>query len=119
MALGITRNLKKFVFHADKRGIFNISAQIEETETPVNSDSDWEILYKTEESSTRGRLKEKSRFWKNKLKPALFVQNMIDNGYIMPCVTIPPTFYATNNKSNLINSRLVSQTISKLLKKIA
>ena len=117
MALGITRNLKKFVFPADKRGIFNISAQIEETETLVNSDRDWEILYKTEERSTRGILKEKSHFWKNELKPALIVQNMIDNGYIMPCITIPPSFNATNNKSNLINSRFISQAISKLLKK--
>ena len=90
MALGITRNLKKFVFPADKRGIFNISAQIEETETPVNSDRDWEILYKTEERSTRGILKEKSHFWKNELKPALIVQNMIDNGYIMPCIYNSP-----------------------------
>ena len=42
---------------------------------------------------------------------------MIDNGYIMPCITILPSFYATNNKSNLINSRFISQAISKLLKK--
>ena len=100
MALGITRNLKKFVFPADKRGIFNISAQIEETETPVNSDRDWEILDKTEKISVRGRVKENSHFWKNELKPALFVQNIIDNGYIMHFITTPPSFYAPNNKSD-------------------
>ena len=114
MALGITRNLKKFVFPADKRGIFNISAQIEETETPVNSDRDWEILDKTEKISVRGRVKENSHFWKNELKPALFVQNIIDNGYIIPFFTITPSFYAPSNKSSLRNSRFVSQAISKL-----
>ena len=113
MALGITQNLKKSVLPANNKGIFNISAQIEETETPVNSDRDWEILDKTEKISVRGRVKENSHFWKNELKPALFVQNIIDNGYIMP---FPPSLYAPNNKSNLRNSRFISQAISKLLK---
>ena len=56
VALGITQNLKKSVLPADKKGIFNISAQIEETETQVNSDRDWEILDKTNEISVRERL---------------------------------------------------------------
>ena len=64
VALGITQNLKKSVFPADKKGIFNISTQIEETETTVNSDRDWEISDNTEEVSVRGRLKEKSLFEK-------------------------------------------------------
>ena len=55
--LGITQNLKKSVLPVDKKEIFNISAQIEETETAVNSDRDWEISGKTEEISVRGRLK--------------------------------------------------------------
>ena len=74
------------------------------------------ISGKTEEISLRGRLKEYSHFWKNELKPALFVQNIIDNGYIMPFITIPPSFYAPSNKSSLRNSRFVSQAISKLPK---
>ena len=36
----------------DKKGIFNISAQIEETETRVTSDRDWEISDKTELKKT-------------------------------------------------------------------
>ena len=87
MALGITQNLKKSVLPADKKGIFNISAQIEETETQVNSDRDWEILDKTKEISVRERLT--IHFWKNELKPALFVQNRIDNGYNFPIVLHP------------------------------
>ena len=38
VALGITQNLKKSVLPVDKKGIFNISALTEETETTVNSD---------------------------------------------------------------------------------
>ena len=64
-ALGITQNLKESVLPVDKKGIFNISAQIEETETTVNSDRDWEISDKTEEISVRRRLKENSHFWNN------------------------------------------------------
>ena len=99
----------------DKKGIFNISARTEETETTVNLDRDWEISGKTEEISVHWRLKEHSHFWKNELKPSLFVQNIIDNVYIMPFITIPPSFYAPNNKSSLRNSRFISQAISKLL----
>ena len=89
MALGITQNLKKSVLPADKKDIFNISTQIEENETTVNSDRGWEISDKIEEISVRGRLKENSHFWKNESKPALLVQNIIDNGYTMPFITIP------------------------------
>ena len=43
-------------------------------------------------------------------------KNIIDNGYIMPFITIPLLFYTPNSKSNLRNSRFISQAISKLLK---
>ena len=64
VALGITQNLKKSVLPVNKKDIFNISSQIEETETTVNLDRDWEISGKTEEISVRGRLKENGHFWK-------------------------------------------------------
>ena len=41
VASGITQNLKQSVLPADKKGIFNISAQKEESETTLNSDRDW------------------------------------------------------------------------------
>ena len=105
MALRITQNLKKYVLPTDKKDNFNISAKIEETETTVNSDRDWEISDKTEEISVRGRLKENSHFWKNKLKPALFVRGIIDNGYIIPFVTIPPSFYTTGSCTEEFNQK--------------
>ena len=54
--------------------------------------NNWEISDKTEAISVCGKLKENSHFWKNELKPALFVQNIIDNDYIMPIITIPRRF---------------------------
>ena len=57
VALGITQNLKKSVLPVEKKEIFNIFAQIEETETKVNLDRDWEISGKTDEISVRKRLK--------------------------------------------------------------
>ena len=97
VALGITQNLKRSVFPADKKGVFYISAQIEENEAPDNSDKDWKILDKTKEISVHGRLKENSYFWKNELKPPLFVQNIIDNGYIMPLLQFPLRFALETN----------------------
>ena len=67
-ALRVTQNLKKSVLPVDKKGTFNIFAQIEETETTVNLDRDWEISGKTEEISVRGRLKENGHFWKKWIK---------------------------------------------------
>ena len=86
-ALGITQNLTKSVVPAEK-GMFNISTQIKEPDTIINSE----------------------------LKPSLFVQDIIHNGYIKLFTTIPLSFYAPNNKSSLRNSRSASQAISKLLK---
>ena len=96
VALGTIQILTKSVLPADKKGIFNISAQIEETETTINSNRNWEILYKTEDISVRWRLKENSHFWKNELKSSLFVQNIMDNGYVClllqcPCRFLPQT----------------------------
>ena len=68
VALGTTQNLKKSVLPVDKNDIFNISAQIVETKTTVNSDRDWEISDKTKKISIRGRLKENSHFWKREFK---------------------------------------------------
>ena len=44
----------------------------------INPNRDREIPDKTEEISVRGRLKK--TFWKNELKPSLFIQYIIDNG---------------------------------------
>ena len=78
--------------------------------------NNWEISDKTEEISVCGKLKENSHFWKNELKPALFVQNIIANGYIIPFITIPPLLYTPNSNFSLRNSKFVSQAISKLLR---
>ena len=62
VAVATIQNLKESVLLVDKKDIFNISAQIEETETKVDSDRDWEISDKAEKISVRRRLKENIRF---------------------------------------------------------
>ena len=76
---------------------------------------DWEITEKTKNVSVRGRLKQNIEFWKNELKPSYFVENIINNGYIMPFTSIPSPFYASNNKSSLRHPQFVSQAITELL----
>ena len=72
----------------DKRGIFIISVQTEETDTPINSNMGCEISDKIENILVHGRLKEENNyFWKNELKPSLFVKNIFDNGYIKSITT--------------------------------
>ena len=50
---------------------------------------DWEITEKTNNVSARGRLKQHIEFSKNELKPSCFVENIINNGYIMSFTSIP------------------------------
>lgn len=64
----------------------------------------------------RGKTKENSLFWKDTLKSSVFVQNIMDYGYIIFFISNSPHFYAQNNKSSLNNSRFVSYAILKLLK---
>ena len=74
-----------------------------------NSNSDWEIPDKTGNISVHGRLKQNSHSWKIELKLSLIVQNIIDNGIVViPFTTIPASFYVSNNKSSLRNSRLIA-----------
>ena len=64
---------KKGIF---KKNIFNISAQIGEIETAINSKRDWEISDKTEDISVRARLKENTHFWKNELRPSFYYNSL-------------------------------------------
>ena len=71
---GIRNNSKpnKTYFSSRQQGHFQYFC-------PVSSNRDWEFSDKTEEISVCGRLKENSHFWKNELKPSLFVPNIINN----------------------------------------
>ena len=52
-------------------------------------------------NSIVGCLKKNLYFWKNNLQVSNFVQNNIEEEYIIPLLTVPPAFYAKNNKSSL------------------
>ena len=71
---GIRNNSKpnKTYFSCGQQGHFQYFCS-------VSSNRDWEFSDKTEEISVCGRLKENIHFWKNELKPSLFVQNIINN----------------------------------------
>ena len=74
-----------------------------------NSNSGWEISDKTGNISVHERLKENSYSWKIELKLSLMVQNITDNGIVViPFTTIPASFYVSNNRSSLRNSRLIA-----------
>ena len=67
--------------------------------------------------SVKGRLKQHLDFWKFNLKASNFVLNIIENGYILPFMELPPPFHAKNNASSLRNKRFVDNAITELLEK--
>ena len=50
---------------------------------------DWETTEKTKNVSARETLKQNIEFWKNELKPSHFVENIINNVYVMPFTSTP------------------------------
>ena len=51
------------------------------------------------------------------LKASSFVLNVLRHGYVIPFVSLPPRFYAENNRSALRNYEFVSDTIAELLER--
>ena len=78
---GITQNLTKSVLPADKKSIFNISAQTEETETNFQLIEKGIGKFQTKLRTFQyvGDYKKTVIFVKNELKPSLFVQNIIES----------------------------------------
>ena len=67
--------------------------------------------------SVVGSLKKNSLYWKNDLQVSDFIQNIIDEGYLIPLKSTPPPFFAKNNKSSIDNSAFVQESIKALLSK--
>ena len=112
----ISSEHQKSVIPAEKKDISSVTVPLEERDDfDFTFKRDWEITEKTKNVSVRGRLKQNIEFWKNELKPSYFVENIINNGYIMPFTSIPSPFYASNNKSSLRHPQFVSQAITELL----
>lgn len=54
-------------------------------------------------------------FWKNDLKASKFIIDVIEFGYKIPFISVPPQFFAKNNRSSLNHPEFVESAISDLL----
>jgi len=54
-------------------------------------------------------------FWKNDLKASQYILDIITDGYVIPLIQHPPSFYAKNNKSSLKHQNFVDEAIHNLL----
>ena len=106
---------QKYVISEEKKDISSMTVPFDEQDNfDFTFKRDWETTEKTKNVSARGRLKQNIEFWKNELKPSHFVENIINNVYVMPFTSTPSPFYASNNKSSLRQPQFVSQAITKL-----
>ena len=62
----------------------------------------------------KNRLKENIKFWKN-IGASPWVINIIEDGYAIPFVEMPPPAFCSNNKSAFKAQDFVSSEISELL----
>jgi hypothetical protein len=62
-----------------------------------------------------GRLRRCKQFWFHRLDPPLFVREILNQGYVIPFKSIPPTAFLKNNRSSLSHSDFVVEAINKLL----
>lgn len=99
----------------EEKDIYNTIAHNEQQNLKYN-----ERYYEYETSddiSVVGRLKQNSDFWKHTLKAPPFIQNVIDEGYIVPFEKTPTSFYAKNNKSSVKHQKFTEEAVLDLLKK--
>ena len=85
----------------------------------INSDINsryWE-LQENQTESVAGKIQERAVFWEEELKSPPFIVDVVKNGYKLPFVSTPPSFFARNNKSSQENQNFVTESIINLLKK--
>ena len=81
VAFGATNMGQKFVFHVEKKDIFNTVAPSREINLPeYELDRDWEYSQNCNEPTlVRDRFEQNKNSWKNEFKLSDFVQNIIGN----------------------------------------
>ena len=99
-----------------KKDICNTTAQLRD-QTSTKDIKDYEFKENCKQISVVGRLKTCSNFWRNNLQVSNFIQKIIDEGYLIPFTSVPPPFFAKNNKSSLDNASFVQDAITSLLSK--
>uniref|UniRef100_A0A7M5VC30 Reverse transcriptase domain-containing protein n=1 Tax=Clytia hemisphaerica TaxID=252671 RepID=A0A7M5VC30_9CNID len=104
------------VITVGRKDTFSTTAQSKD-QTSIKDTRDYDFKEKCNEISVFGRLKTCSNFWKNNLHVSNFIQKIIDEGYFITFKSVPPAFFAKNNKSSLDNSNFVQDAIKSLLSK--
>ena len=110
-----TTEKQAYVTYATSQDITNMHVQNEQDNLCSFDNQEHEYSV-SDDVSVVGRLKQNSDFWKSVLKAPPFVQNIIDEGYVIPFKEPPPSFCAKNNKSTLKHQAFVTTAIEKLLK---
>ncbi|XP_011405606.1 PREDICTED: uncharacterized protein LOC100639089 [Amphimedon queenslandica] len=64
----------------------------------------------------KGRLKQHLPYWRDVLNPSTYILDIIENGYRLPFVSMPPTYSASNHSSTRNNVEFVTESVSELVK---
>ena len=70
---------------------------------------DIELDQQSSEGSVKGRLYSCYQYWEKTLNASTFVLRIINEGYILPLTTLPPSYFAKNNASSLRNKEFVER----------
>ncbi|MEO0687607.1 MAG: hypothetical protein AAFY76_21805, partial [Cyanobacteria bacterium J06649_11] len=75
----------------------------------------WEVQ-QCQEVSVAGKIRSHAQFWEEELNAPPFILNTVKNGYEIPFVSEPSSYYAKNNKSSLSIQDFVEDSILELLR---
>lgn len=102
----------ELVTYAESRDTYSLTAQLDELNSTTKKDYEYS---KKLDICVKGRLKNNILFWKNDLKASQYILDIITDGYVIPLIQHPPSFYAKNNKSSLKHQNFVDEAIHNLL----
>jgi len=102
----------ELVTYAESRDTCSLTAQLDELNSTTKKDYEYS---KKLDICVKGRLKNNILFWKNDLKASQYILDIITDGYVIPLIQHPPSFYAKNNKSSLKHQNFVDEAIHNLL----
>jgi hypothetical protein len=75
----------------------------------------WEVVSDVSADNVKGRLKACKAYWTDTLEAPEPIIDIVENGYRLPLISIPPVYYAPNHSSALHYQEFVSQSIVDLL----
>ena len=76
----------------------------------------WEASeHGVENVRVKGRLKQHVSFWRNVLTATPYIIDVIQNGYRLPLISMPPSYSASNHSSAMENVEFVTGAVSELI----